>query len=122
MTRPKFSDQHLDIADHKTAWHWMNKTARSDAEGFIQLTGGNVNRLRALFGEPQLKPKEDREWTHGWVLAMFGLNFVVTSGPNSTMYYVRVPTDGEDYLTDPRVGVGIVEFLSFMLKQLRTTY
>lgn len=122
MSRPKFSDQHLDIADHKTAWHWMTKTARFDAEGFVRLTGENVTRLHVLFGEPQWKSKGDQEWTHGWLLAMFGLNFVVTSGPTSTMYYVRVPTDGEDYLSDPRVGVGIVEFLSYMLKQLRAPH
>ena len=118
---PKTSEQHINIADHKTAWHWMTKTARSDTEGFVRLTGPNVDRLLALFGEPQWTSKE-KDWTHGWLLAMFGLNFVVTSGPTSTIYYIRVPTDGEDYLAHPRVGVGIVEFLVFMLKQLRAPY
>lgn len=121
MSTPKTTDQHINIADHKTAWHWMTKTARSDVEGFVRLTGPNADRLTILLGDPHWKP-EGKEWTHGWMVPMFGLNFVVTTGKDSTIYYIRVPTDGEDYLTQPRVGVGIVEFLGFMLKQLRAPY
>lgn len=122
MAKVKFADNHLDIADHRTAWHWMSKTARADPEGFVRLTGDNIKRLESLFGEAQWRSKGESDWSHGWMVAMFGLTFVITSGGHGTMYFIRVPTDGEDYLADPRVGVGIVEFLNHMLKQLRTTY
>lgn len=116
------ADKHLDIADHKTAWHWLDKTARADPEGFVRLTGDNTKRLKVLFGDSQWKATEGKDWTDGWLIAKFGLNFFITTGKHSTKYYIRVPTDGEDYLADPRVGVGIVEFLTEMLRQLRTHY
>ncbi len=125
MNKPKFADQHVDVADHRQAWHWMNRTALEDAEGYIRLTGPNTQRLRALLGEPDWKhdaKDSATTWSEAWAVADFGLNFVVTASSESTIYYIRVPTDGDEYLADPRVGVGAVEFLKDMLKKLRTPY
>lgn len=118
----RFSDQHVDIADHKRVWHWMTATAREDTEGFIRLTGPNVERLKTLYGPPHWTSDGSQGWTQAWAVAISGLNFIVTSGPHGTMFYVRVPTDGEDYLADPRVAVGVIEFLRSLLKQLRYHY
>lgn len=125
MSKPKFADQHVDVADHSLAWHWMNRTAKEDAEGYIRLTGGNLRRLRALLGEPDWKydgKDPNPSWLEAWAVADFGLNFIVTTSDHSTIYYIRVPTDGDEYLADARVGVGANEFLKDMLKKLRTPY
>ena len=119
MVSSRFSDQHVDVADLRFAWHWMTMIARNDPEGFLQLTGPNLARLRRLYGQPTLKSDGRQGWTVGWSVATAGLLFVVTTGPDSTMFFVRVPTDGEDYLADPRVGVGAVNFLKTLLQQLK---
>lgn len=125
MSKPKFADQHVDVADHRMAWHWMNQTRRGDLEGYVRLTGGNRHRLRALFGQPDWK-NEGKDpaatWKEAWAVADFGLNFIVTTSDISTVYYIRVPTDTDEYLADNRVGVGTTEFLKDMLKKLRTPY
>ena len=125
MNKPKFADQHVDVADHRHPWNWLQRTAREDQEGYIRLTGGNERRLRAVFGEPDWK-NEAKEasatWTTAWSVAEFGLNFIITTSPHSTFYYIRTPTDGDEYLGDARVGIGATEFLKSMLKRLRTPY
>lgn len=119
INKPKFAEQHLDVADHRHIWTWMAMTSRDDPESFVLLTGGNVKRLHALYGTPHWTSDGEQSWTHGWSVASHGLNFVITSGPHSTMFYVRTPTDGEDYLTDPRVAIGATDFLKSLLKQLK---
>ena len=115
----KFSDQHMDVADHRQAWAWMTMTAREDPEGFVRLTGPNIKRLEDLYGPAHWKADGKQGWTSAWAVSDCGLTFVITAGPMSTMFYVRSPTDGEDYLSDPRVAVGIVEFLKSLLTQLK---
>lgn len=122
MAKARFSDQHLDVADHRQAWHWMTMTAREDPEGFVRLTGPNLKRLEALYGSPHWEGDGKRGWTSAWAAAHAGLSFVITASPTSTMFYVRAPTDGEDYLSDPRVAVGIVEFLKALMHQLKALH
>lgn len=125
MNKPRFADQHVDVADHRESWTWMQRMAREDQEGYIRLTGGNERRLRALFGEPDWK-NESKEatatWTMAWSVVEFGLTFMITTSPHSTFYYIRTPTGGDEYLDNHRVGVGATEFLKRMLKRLRTPY
>lgn len=100
----------------------MVMTAREDPEGFIRLTGPNLKRLETLYGAAHWKGDEDQDWSQAWATTHAGLNFIITASPSSTMFYVRAPTDGEDYLSDARVAVGIVEFLKTLLQQLKALH
>lgn len=118
--KKKFAN-HIDIADHKQVWVWMTILQEKDAEGFIRLTGGNLNRLQSIYGEAKWEVDDEEEWTHAWEVASNGLNFVITTGITSTIYYVRTPTTGEEYLLDPKVAIGIKDFMEHLLEKLKVT-
>lgn len=116
----KFSN-HMDIADHKQVWIWLTMLQEKDPEGFVRLTGENLNRLQSIFGKAKWNVDDEPEWTHAWEITSNGLNFVITTGKKSTIYYVRTPTMGEEYISDPRIAVGIKEFMGHILEKLKET-
>jgi hypothetical protein len=111
-------DQQVDIGDHPVAWRWMVETARKDPEGFLRLTGPNMTRFRDLYGEPQWTSDGKRGWKQGWGAHLHGLEWIILAGEKQTIYRIRVPVDGENYLSDQRVGVGITSALGDILRQL----
>lgn len=114
----KSSDQQVDIGDHPVAWRWMIETARKDPEGFLRLTGPNISRFKEMYGDPQWTNGEKKEWKEGWGVHMHGLEWIILAGEHQTIYRIRVPVDGENYLADHRVGVGITSALGDILLQL----
>lgn len=115
------SEQQIEVGDHVVAWRWMKEKARNDPDGFLRLAGPNVRRLEKILGKAQWRSSGERGWTHAWAVARHGLNWMILSGPESTIYRLRVPSDGEDYLQDRRVGIGAVAMLSELLDALSST-
>lgn len=115
-TKP--SEQQVDIADHKVAWRWMKELARRDPEGFARLTGGNRKRLESLYGPPQWTQDGKHGWTAAWSVHDSGLTWIILTGQDQTIFRLRVPNDVEDYLVEPRVGVGIINYLQTLLRRL----
>ena len=112
------SEQQIDIGDHPVAWRWMVEKARTDPEGFVRLVGPNYERMERLWGPAHWKADGARGWTHAWAIGRNSLNWMVLTGPDSTYYRLRVSSDGEDFLADPRVGVGATATLSEFLELL----
>lgn len=115
------TDKQIDIGDHPVAYRWLKETAKSDPEGFLRLVGPNRRRLTKLYGSPHWTAEAGKGWSDAWELQRNGLNWMILTGPDDTIYRLRVPSDGEDYLADPRVGVGIVSTLSDLLDHLTST-
>jgi hypothetical protein len=111
-------DTQLDVADHPLIWRWLKETSRSDPEGFLRLSRGNVQALTRLLGKAGWRIADHPDWTHGWTVVEEGLTWAVLSGPHSTCYRLRVPGEAEAYRQDPRVAVGGVAFLQRLLTRL----
>ena len=114
---PQSNDNQIDIGDHAVAWRWMVETARKDPEGFLRLTGGNIDRFKTLYGHPHWT-SDGKKWACGWGVHLHGLDWIILAGDTQTIYRIRVPVDGETYLADRRVGTGINMALADILKQL----
>lgn len=111
------NENQIDIGDHTIAWRWMVETARKDPEGYLRLTGGNIGRFRNMYGHPHWT-SDGKKWSCGWGAHMHGLDWIILAGDDQTIYRIRVPVDGENYLADSRVGAGISRGLADILKQL----
>lgn len=118
QTEPQRSDHQIDVADHPTAARWLKETARRNPEGFLRLVGNNQKRLTALYGLPRWKSDGKHGWHAAWSLTDHGLSWVVLTGPDGTIFRLRVPGDGDDHLNDARVGVGITRYLNTLLHEL----
>jgi hypothetical protein len=112
------SEQQIEVGDHLVAWRWLKEKARIDPEGFLRLVGPNAKRFERLWGAPHWTSDGGKGWTHAWAISRHNLNWMILSGPDSTIYRLRVPSDGEDFLADPRVGIGATAMLSELLDTL----
>lgn len=111
-------EQQIEVGDHLVAWRWLTEKARIDPEGFVRLVGPNRERFTRLWGPAHWTSDGARGWTHAWAISRNSLNWMILTGPDSTFYRLRVPSDGEDFLADPRVGVGATATLSELLDLL----
>lgn len=112
------SEYQIDVADHPAAGLWLRETAKRDPDGFIRLIGPNVEAFSRLFGKPDWTDDGKKGWTHGWSLYENSMNWLVLTGPNGTYFRLRVPVPGEAWLSDPKVGAGIIQYLSQLLRRL----
>lgn len=112
------ADPQIDIADHPVAARWLKETALRDPEGFLRLVGPNERRLTALYGPPRWRSDGKTGWKVAWALVDQALSWVVLTGPEGTLFRLRVAGSGEEYLADARVGVGITRFLQSLLDSL----
>lgn len=112
------NEYQIDIIDHPSVGLWMRETSRKDPEGFLRLVGDNTKDFSRLFGKPKWKTDGKKGWTHGWSVHENNLRWLILSGPQGTIFRLRVPVSGDTYLNDPRVGVGIIQYLSSLLKKL----
>lgn len=71
-----------------------------------------------MFGKPDWENDGSKGWTHGWSLYENSMNWLVLTGSRGTYFRLRVPIPAEAWLADPKVGAGIVQFLSQLLKRL----
>lgn len=115
-------DHMLDVIDHPAVARWMKETAQRDPEGFLLLVGPNAEEFTRLFGPAEWthsgEKAQSKGWTHGWKLHENNLQWQVLTGPNGTFFRLRTPTSSDAYLHDPKVGVGIVSYLSALLRTL----
>ena len=108
----------IDVIDHPNVNLWMKEVARKDTEGFLRLVGPNMKRLQKILGPPQWRNNGEKGWTHAWSVYDNSLHWLILTGPQGTQFRLRLPVPGETYLADPRVGVGIIQYLQNLLKTL----
>ena len=112
------AEYQIDVVDHPSVSIWMKDTARKDPEGFLRLVGPNMKQLQKVLGPTDWKNDGEKGWTHGWSVYDNSLHWLILTGPQGTMFRLRLPVPGESYLSDPRVGVGIIQYLQYLLKTL----
>lgn len=115
--KPK-QDYQIDIIDHPSVMIWMKDTAIKDPEGFVCLTKDNTKEMRRIFGKESWKNDGSKGWTSGWALYENNLQWTILTGPYGTIYRLKSNVPPQDYLSDPRVGVGVVQYLGYLLKRL----
>ncbi len=119
QTRKESSREHqIDVIDHPAVAAWMKDIAKKDPEGFVRLIGPNQRTFSILFGKPSWRGDESKGWTHGWAIYENSLHWMVLTGPAGTFYRIRLPIAGENYLSDPRSGVGIVQYLQSLISRI----
>ena len=111
-------EHQVDVIDHPAVALWMKETARKDPEGFMRLAGPNVRPFTRMWGKPDWKNAGEKGWTHGWGIYENNMHWLVLTGPKGTLFRLRMTTPGDSYLSDPRVGVGVTQYLSSLLKIL----
>lgn len=105
------ADVQIEVADHPLAWRWLRDRAAHDAEGFARFAGDNRRRLERIYGKPTWTNDGSKGWTSAWAVQKNSLNWVIYTGPGSTMFRVRSPGDPQTFLDDSRVGPGLVNAL-----------
>lgn len=111
-------EHQIDVIDHPHVAMWMKDTAKKDPEGFLRLVGNNVKDLQKIYGTADWTNDGKKGWTHGWSIYENGMQWVVLTGMNGTLFRIRLPVAGESYLSDTKIGVGIIQYLSTLLKLL----
>lgn len=112
------SEYQIDVADHHTAGVWLRETAKRDPDGFMRLIGPNTREFTRMFGKPDWNNDGSKGWTHGWSLYENSMNWLILTGERGTYFRLRVPVPAETWLADPKVGAGIVQFLTQLLNRL----
>ena len=112
------NEHQIDVVDHPQVYMWMKDTARKDPEGFLRLVGPNEKEFTILFGAPQWQNNGSKGWTHGWSVHESNLNWLILTGPQGTYFRLRLPVSGETYLNDPKIGVGVTQYLNYLLKKI----
>ncbi len=108
----------IDVIDHPSVGMWMKDIAKKDVQGFIKLVGPNEKEFTKLYGKANWTNDGSKGWTHGWTIYENSMHWLILTGPKGTYFRLRVPTPGESYLNDPRVGVGIIQYLNTLLKKI----
>ena len=111
----KRSEYQIDIADHPNVMLWIKNVAKKDPEGFLKLIGDNVDTFKKLWGKEAWTNDGSKGWTHGWAIYENSMHWLVLTGPSGTIFRLRLSTKGEEYLSDPKVGAGIVRYLNALL-------
>ena len=112
------TEYQIDVADHPTVSLWLRDTAKRDPDGFLRLICPNTETFKKMFGKPDWVNDGSKGWTHGWALYENSMHWLVLTGPRGTYFRLRVPLPGEAWINDPKVGTGIVQYLSFLLQKL----
>lgn len=119
MSTNKNNEKNIDVFEHKQVYLWLNNLAKEETEKFILLTGNNLKQLQSLMGKPSFTGDGKSGWTHAWTTTREGLNFIISASDKQTIYYLQTPVNYEEYLSDSKVGISIIEFLTQLLKDLR---
>lgn len=111
-------DPQIDVADHPNVMLWMKDVAKKDPEGFLRLIGDNSQDFKKLWGKPTWTNDGSKGWTKGWQVYENNLHWIVLTGPSGSIFRLKVSTRPEDYLNDPKVGVGVIQYLNHLLKAI----
>lgn len=111
-------DPHIDIADHPIVWRWIKEMARKDPTSFSMLTRDNTDSFDIIFGPAKYRSNGEKGWCRGWSFVQYGMAWLVTTGPQGTVYRIKTVGDGEEYLKDPKVSTGAIQFFQSLQQQL----
>lgn len=112
------TEHHVEVADHPQVMLWMKDMAKRDPQGFLRLAQDNTKIFRQWWGKETWTNDGSKGWTSGWALYENNLNWLVLTGVHGTIFRLRVSTRAEEYLSDPRVGVGVTQYLAQLMKAL----
>lgn len=112
------SEYQVEVADHPNVMIWMKQVAKKDPEGFLRLVGDNTQIFRKMWGKENFKDEGGKGWTSGWSIYENSLHWLVLTGEQGTLFRLRISMDGESYLKDPRVGVGVIQYLTWLMKTI----
>lgn len=120
VLKSRKEDQIIDCSDHPVVGLWIQKLMERDLESYSLLVRNNTELFKRFLGEPWWKGEQGDEWEFGWQLSSSGFNWIILTGNQGTIYRIRVPLGGYEYLTDPRVGAAMVNFLQKFSFDLQT--
>lgn len=109
------TEYQVDVADHPNVMLWFKDIARKDPEGFLRLIGDNTKTFKKLWGKETWTNDGKKGWTHGWALYQSNMHWLVLTGPWGTIFRLRISTQGDEYLSDVKVGTGVVRYLNTLL-------
>jgi len=116
---PLEKDHYIDVIDHPSVWLWMKETSKKDPEGFLVLTGPNSRRFQKIFGKYDWHTSDNsKDWEYGWSVYENSMHWLILTGPSGTFFRIKTPVTGENYLADPRVGVGIIQYLQVLMRKI----
>lgn len=108
----------IDVIDHHFVSDWMRELAQKDIDGFYRLIGNNVKIFKEIFGKPDWVADGKKGWTHGWSVYENNMNWIIFTGNKGTYFRIKTPVAGKSWLEDPRVGIGITNFLEKLLEKI----
>ena len=112
------TEYQIDVIDHPSVMLWMKDIAVKDPEGFVSLTRDNTEQMRKLFGKEVWTNDGSKGWSSGWAVYENNLQWSILTGRGGTIFRLRSHIPVSEYLNDPRVGVGVVQYLGYLLKKL----
>ncbi len=120
ILKSRKDDQIIDCSDHPVVGLWMQKLMGRDLETYYLLVRNNSELFKRFLGKPWWEGECDDGWSFGWQISSSGFNWIILTGEQGTIYRIKVPLDGYEYLTDPRVGASMVNFLQKFSFDLQT--
>lgn len=114
----KKNEFQMDVIDHPLVFNWMQETIKRDPESFVLLVGPNSKEFFKLFGQPTWKDNGEKGWKYGWKVSENNLNWIILTGDHGTIFRIQTQVHSQVYLQDPKIGVGLISFLSDLLQKI----
>ena len=118
----KVSELVIDIIDHPHVSVWMEELQKNDRHGYHRLIGDNVNRFTKLYGKPNKLNTTD-EWSARWDRNFNKLDWIILStDKQGTIYRIKTALTAEEFTSDSRIGIGIIDYLTELCEVLMGKY
>lgn len=118
----KISELVIDVIDHPHVSVWLEELQKNDRNGYHRLIGDNSSRFTKLYGKSKKENNTD-EWTYRWDRNFNKLDWIILSGEkHGSIYRIKTALTVEEFISDSRIGIGIIEYLSELCEILMGKY
>ena len=111
---------YIDVIDHPRVWGWFNDLAKRAPDLFYALSRNNEVYLKRFLGKPEKHTHP--EWDTCWFYTYKGLQFKILSNDNGTVILCKTITTEEDFKSDFKLGIAIINFIEDLLQKIGGTY
>lgn len=116
------SDLIIDVIDHPHVSRWFKELQKNDKNGYNRLVGNNIHRFERIYGNAT-KTTDSEEWSHRWDRNLNRLDWIILSGEKTgSIYRIKTALTAEEFTSDARIGIGIIEYLSELCEILMGKY